>query len=88
MPTDPKSKVEKEFPFRSFQGEEPEPEQVREELEEVYNYLKEHAQGLIDEACAAINVHDEVLMAGNEIVYVQEVGKELDIVMVTGIPNS
>ena len=88
MPTDQKSKVEKEFPFRSFQGEDPEPEQVREELEEVYNYLKEHAQGLIDEAWAAINVHDEVLTAGNEIVYAAREGFELDVVMVTGIPNS
>jgi hypothetical protein len=88
MTTNPKSKTDKEFPFRSFQGSDPEPEELREELEAVYIYLRDHAQGLIEGLQASINVHDEVLTAGNEIVYAAREGFELDVVMVTGIPNS
>jgi len=75
-------KNKKTYPFKSVRGDEETVPELREELENVYKYLRDQTDEALSESVTGSNVHDEVLCAGGEPVFAGG-----DIVMVIGIPN-
>lgn len=71
------------FPFRSFKGEEPTTEELRVELEKVYDFLEKKGADFAATVEPLFAVHDEVLTANGEIVFADG-----DVVMVIGVPNT